>query len=64
KKFSTIFSDNDIKTFDDAIVCEEFWNINNGRTLCVGCHRLKKEFIETRKETEKKAGTTIPIHPE
>lgn len=40
--FSKIFYDNKIKTVEEAVQCEEFWNINNGRTLCKGCH-LKTE---------------------
>ena len=38
KKFSTIFHENNIKSLEQALNCEEFWNINNGRTLCVKCH--------------------------
>ena len=38
KKFSTIFSENNIKTFKQAMDCQEFWDINNGITLCVECH--------------------------
>lgn len=39
KSFSQIFHDNKIKTLEDAESCGEFWNINNGRTLCKECHR-------------------------
>ncbi len=28
-----------IKTLEDAIRCKEFWNIDNGRTLCIECHK-------------------------
>ena len=28
-----------IKTIEEALNCEELWNINNGRTLCKVCHR-------------------------
>jgi 5-methylcytosine-specific restriction endonuclease McrA len=38
KPFSKIVSDNNIKTVEDALNCEELWNINNGRTLCKECH--------------------------
>jgi len=41
KMFSTIFRENKIKTLEEALNCEEFWNINNGRTLCKPCHRLQ-----------------------
>lgn len=42
KMFSTIFQENSIKSLEDALNCEEFWNINNGRTLCKPCHDKTK----------------------
>lgn len=39
KMFSEIFAENKIKTLGEALVCEEFWNLNNGRTLCKPCHQ-------------------------
>ena len=39
KMFSTIFHENKIISFGQAESCEEFWNLNNGRTLCRNCHR-------------------------
>lgn len=41
KKFSKIIKENNIKTFEEAMLCEELWNINNGETLCDVCHRLE-----------------------
>jgi len=38
KRFSLIFEENKIKTLEQARICEEFWNINNGITLCKECH--------------------------
>jgi len=41
KDFKDIFYDNKIQTLEEALNCEEFWNINNGRTLCLECHDRK-----------------------
>jgi len=38
KKFSDIFKESKVKTLEEALIYEEFWNINNGRTLCKKCH--------------------------
>jgi hypothetical protein len=38
KSQSSIIAENNIKIFEDAIKCEELWNINNGITLCKQCH--------------------------
>jgi len=42
KMFSEIFQEYKIKTIEQAFACEEFWNINNGRTLCRDCHDKTK----------------------
>lgn len=42
KMFSIIFYDNKISNLEEALSCEEFWNINNGRTLCRECHDKTK----------------------
>lgn len=44
RSFSLIMADNKIKTLNDALRCEEMWNINNGRTLCEDCHRKTDNF--------------------
>ncbi len=36
--FAEIFHKNKIESLSQALQCEEFWNINNGRTLCKRCH--------------------------
>jgi hypothetical protein len=38
KQFSDILYENNIKTIEQALDCEELWNINNGQTLCIPCH--------------------------
>lgn len=44
KSFSQILMLNNIKTLEDALICDELWNINNGITLCVGCHELTDNY--------------------
>lgn len=43
KQFSDILIENNIKTLEEALVCEELWNLNNGQTLCKDCHNKTKK---------------------
>ena len=36
--FKRILIDNNIKSIEDALVCEQLWDITNGITLCKKCH--------------------------
>jgi len=47
--FSEIFKKNLIKSLDQAIECKEFWDINNGRTLCRPCHDKNKKWKNREK---------------
>lgn len=38
KMFIEILNEYQFKTLEEAIACEELWNMNNGRTLCRQCH--------------------------
>jgi len=40
KAFWKILRENNITSLEDAIKCSELWNINNGQTLCVKCHKI------------------------
>ena len=44
KPFSLIIAEYKIFSLKEALACEELWDINNGRTLCWGCHQKTNTF--------------------
>lgn len=42
--FAEILNNNNIKSFEKAIECKHFWDINNGRVLCSGCHKKTSNY--------------------
>jgi len=38
KRFSIILDEYNIKTVEEALLCNELWAIKNGKTLCKKCH--------------------------
>ena len=44
KEFSKIIEEYQIKTLEQALNCDEMWNINNGQTLCWECHKLTNNY--------------------
>jgi len=59
KPFSIILRDNNIKSLEDAINCKELWDTNNGRTLCVECHRLTPTYGYNTRFYKENYATTI-----
>lgn len=37
-----------IKNYNEALLCEELWNINNGRTLCLPCHKTTDTYLNNK----------------
>jgi len=48
KLLLTIIKEYNIKTIDEALNCEELWDINNGLTLCKNCHKNLKPIIKIK----------------
>ena len=46
KPLAVIVFENNIKTLEQAKTCKELWNIDNGRTLCVSCHKSTPTFAK------------------
>ena len=38
-KIQMVFDEYKIESVEEAINCNELWNLNNGRTLCNDCHK-------------------------
>ena len=54
KAFSKILYEYSIKTLEEALSCEELWNINNGKTLCQKCHGQTENYKgRSNKKTNK-----------
>lgn len=44
KPFSIIVSENNVITLDDAVACDELWNMNNCISLCRDCHKKTDSY--------------------
>jgi hypothetical protein len=51
QSFSSIFQRNKLQSFEEALSCQELWNINNGRTLCIDCHKKTSNYLKRESAT-------------
>jgi hypothetical protein len=59
KPFSLIIKENNLINVQEAFCCDELWDINNGRTLCVECHRETDTFGTGARILLKNKGYTV-----
>lgn len=45
KPFYKIVEENNVKTIEDAKNCKELWDIDNGQTLCISCHKQTDSYL-------------------
>lgn len=45
KAFYKILEDNNITTIEQAKKCDELWDISNGETLCIPCHKQTDSYL-------------------
>lgn len=58
KSFAVILEENNIKTIEEAQYCSYLWDINNGRTLCIECHKTTDTYMhKNTPQSRKKCGT-------
>ena len=39
KTFDDICNENNVSMIEQALECNELWNLNNGVSICYGCHK-------------------------
>jgi hypothetical protein len=44
KTFDEICKENNVSTVEQALGCDELWNLNNGVSICYGCHKSVKKI--------------------
>ena len=44
ESFAYLIIFNKIKSLKAAEKCNQLWNVKNGRTLCVDCHKMTKNY--------------------
>jgi len=47
KPFNKIVEEYKIKSIQEALNCDELWNINNGQTLCHNCHKKTNTYARS-----------------
>jgi hypothetical protein len=40
KTFNDICNENKVSTIEQALACEELWNLNNGVSICIGVIKM------------------------
>jgi len=50
KQYAVIIKENGITTYEQAIECEELWQVSNGRTLCIDCHSETDTYLNRGKK--------------
>jgi hypothetical protein len=54
KRMKKIIEENNIQFIEQAYICKELWDVNNGVTLCVDCHKDKHPDVNVLKKFPKR----------
>ena len=47
KTFAQILKENNIQSLEDATDCDELWDTNNNRALCIDCHKSTPSYLNS-----------------
>lgn len=50
--YANLIAENKIKTVEMAIDCQKLWDVGNGRTLCVDCHKKTETYGRPKKSAK------------
>jgi 5-methylcytosine-specific restriction endonuclease McrA len=55
KSLAQLVRENQVTSVVEALGCSALWDVNNGRTLCHGCHELTDTYpVNFRRKLKKK----------
>ena len=63
KSMCEILKDNNIKRIEEALSCKELFDINNGVTLCLDCHKQTDTYASKIHLLLKKIGSSSIFEP-
>lgn len=61
--FAFILKKNCVDSVEKAQECSELWNLNNGRTLCVTCHKKTDTYLNRTGWFKDMCNTIAPVQP-
>ena len=57
KPLALLIIEHNITTVDQAAISPELWDISNGQTLCIPCHKQTDSFLHNYNKNYNKDGT-------
>ena len=59
KSFTDICKENNITTLKQALTCKEIWSLDNGISLCYGCHKNIEKLTKMKTRSVNSEGNIL-----
>jgi 5-methylcytosine-specific restriction endonuclease McrA len=59
RPLALLLRENKITTLEEAYACQALWDLTNGRTLCVPCHKKTSSYAGNYQKTYGKSSTVV-----